>query len=170
VPGLEAIAEQLKEDLHVGFDPPFTTLNVGLIKGGTAKNVMAGKCEFTLEWRPIPTQDPQLVLNLIDKAIEEEKKTDTEFNCEVTCGRNDSGFETSSESALVTFLESTTGKKTGSVAFGTEGAQMTILGSEAVVMGPGDIREAHRTGEFVPIDELNRCAEILAQSIQHFCF
>jgi len=166
---LEAIAEQLKEDLHVGFDPPFTTLNVGLIKGGTAKNVMAGKCEFTLEWRPIPTQDPQLVLNLIDKAIEEEKKTDTEFNCEVTCGRNDSGFETSSESPLVTFLESTTGKKTGSVAFGTEGAQMTILGSEAVVMGPGDIREAHRTGEFVPIDELNRCAEILAQSIQHFC-
>ena len=63
-----------------------------------------------------------------------------------------------------------TGKKAGSVAFGTEGAQMTILGSEAVVLGPGDIREAHRTGEFVPVDQLNRCVDILSQAIRHFCY
>jgi acetylornithine deacetylase len=46
---------------------------------------------------------------------------------------------------------------------------MTRLGSEAVVLGPGDIRQAHRTGEFVPIDELKRCVEILTKSIEHFC-
>jgi len=69
----------------------------------------------------------------------------------------------------VTFLESVTEKKTGSVAFGTEGAQMTRLGSEAVVLGPGDIRQAHRTGEFVPIDELSRSVEILTRAIEHFC-
>lgn len=167
---LETINERLKIDIHDGFDPPFTTLNVGVVNGGTAKNVIAGECRFTLEWRPVPTQKPTLVLDLLQDAIEDEKKADPDFDCEVRCDRNDSGFETSSNSALVTFLEGATGKKSGSVAFGTEGAQMTRLGSEAVVMGPGDIREAHRTGEFVPIAELERCTEILIAAIRNFCF
>jgi acetylornithine deacetylase len=166
---LEAIGEQLKTDQHPGFDPAFTTFNVGLISGGTAKNVMAGSCKFTLEWRPIPTQDPKLVLDLLDRAIESEKESDPNFECEVDCGRNDSGFETATDCELVTFLEAATGKRAGSVAFGTEGAQMKALGSDAVILGPGDIREAHRTGEFVPVEELNRCVDILQQAIQNFC-
>jgi acetylornithine deacetylase len=167
---LEGVGAELKADQHPEFDPSFTTFNVGLINGGTAKNVMAGSCRFTLEWRPIPTQDPKLFLERLNSAIEAEKKIDPDFECEVDCGRNDSGFETSSDSALVTFLEAATGKKAGTVAFGTEGAQMRALGSDAVVLGPGDIREAHRTGEFVPIDELNRCADILRSAIQNFCY
>jgi acetylornithine deacetylase len=167
---LEAIGEQLKPDRHGGFDPPFTTLNVGLISGGSAKNVIAGECRFALEWRPIPSQKSTLVLDLLDAAIAEEMKNESDFTCEVRCERNDSGFETPEGSTLVTLLESTTGKKAGSVAFGTEAAQMTGLGSEAVVLGPGDIRQAHRTGEFVPVDELERCVEILSQAINSFCF
>jgi acetylornithine deacetylase len=167
---LEAISDQLKAERHDGFDPPFTTLNVGVIKGGSAKNVIPGECRFTLEWRPIPTQKPTHVLDLLQAAIEDEMKSDADFRCEVNSDRNDFGFETSESSPLVVFLEQASGKKAGSVAFGTEGAQMTLLGSEAVVLGPGDIREAHRTGEFVPIDELNRCVEILAEAIKKFCF
>jgi acetylornithine deacetylase len=166
---LEGIAQQVRSETHDGFDPPFTTLNVGVINGGTAKNVIAGECRFTLEWRPIPTQNPTLILDLLHAGIEEEKRSDPEFDCEIDFSRRDSGFETSSESLLVTFLEDTAKKKAGSVAFGTEGAQMARLGSEAVVLGPGDIRQAHRTGEFVPIDELNRCVEILTKAIDHFC-
>jgi acetylornithine deacetylase len=52
------------------------------------------------------------------------------------------------------------------VAFGTEAAQMTGLGAETVVMGPGDIREAHRTGEFVPVNELEQCVTILTKSLE----
>ena len=166
---LEGIAQEVQSETHDGFDPPFTTLNVGVINGGTAKNVIAGECRFTLEWRPIPTQNPTLVLDRLHAAIEEEQKSDRDFDCEIDFSRKDSGFETSSESPLVTFLEDTTKKKAGSVAFGTEGAQMARLGSEAVVLGPGDIRHAHRTGEFVPIDDLNRCVEILTQAVDHFC-
>ena len=167
---LEAIAQQLRAETHHGFDPPFTTLNVGVINGGTAKNVIAGECRFTLEWRPIPTQNPTLVLDLLRAGIEEERRLDPEFDCEIGFSRKDSGFETSRDSTLVTFLESVTEKTAGSVAFGTEGAQMTRLGSESVVLGPGDIRQAHRTGEFVPIDELGRCVEILRKAIEHFCY
>ena len=166
---LESIAVQLKEDQHPAFDPPYTTLNIGLIHGGSAKNVLAGECRFTLEWRPIPTQSSGYVLNLFRTAIQEETQKDPGFECEVDANRQDTGFETSPDSPLIKMLEQASGLESGTVAFGTEGAQMMRLGSESVVIGPGDIREAHRTGEFVPVDELERCAEILRQSIQQLC-
>ena len=166
---LESIAAQLKQDQHDAFDPPYTTLNIGLIHGGSAKNVLAGECRFTLEWRPIPTQPSEHLLELFMAAIEEEKKADPDFQCEVDANRQDTGFETAPDSPLIRLLEEATGFESGTVAFGTEAAQMMKLGSESVVIGPGDIREAHRTGEFVPIDELERCAVILRKSIQHLC-
>ena len=166
---LESIAAVLTPDQHAAFDPPFTTLNIGLIRGGSAKNVLAGECRFTLEWRPIPTQPSQHVLDLFKAAIAEEMSADPDFQCEVDASRQDTGFETSPDSPLVQLLEKATGRQSGTVAFGTEAAQMMALGSEAVVIGPGDIREAHRTGEFVPVDELERCAVVLRQSIEQFC-
>src|SRR6185503_17499355 len=51
---IERIAEDMKSGRHDNFDPPYTTINVGLIRGGTAKYVIAGEFRFTLEWRPIP--------------------------------------------------------------------------------------------------------------------
>ena len=166
---LESIAEKLKDDQHPAFDPPFTTLNVGLIHGGSAKNVLAGECRFTLEWRPIPTQSSEHLLKLFDEAIAAEKAIDPRLECEVDASRQDTGFETSPDSPLVKLLESATGLESGTVAFGTEAAQMKKLGAESVVLGPGDIREAHRTGEFVPVNELERCADVLRQSIRQLC-
>jgi acetylornithine deacetylase len=166
---LESIAEQLKQDQHPAFEPPYTTLNIGLIHGGSAKNVLAGECRFTLEWRPIPTQPSQHVLALFKKAIEAERQLEPELEVEVDASRQDTGFDTAPDSPLIKLLESATGNESGTVAFGTEAAQMMALGSEAVVIGPGDIREAHRTGEFVPIHELERCAEVLRQSIAQLC-
>lgn len=166
---LETIAEQLKEDQHPAFDPPYTTLNVGVIHGGSAKNVLAGECRFTLEWRPIPTQPSEHLLHLFNLAISEEKRSDPDFVCEVDASRADSGFETAPESPLIRLLERETGLDSGTVAFGTEGAQMQLLGSDPVVIGPGDIREAHRTGEFVPVRELERCTEILKHAVEQLC-
>src|ERR1051325_11056440 len=80
---LEAIATELKTETHALFDPPYTTLNIGLIRGGSAKNVLAGECRFTLEWRPIPTQPSEHLLDLFMAAIEEEKKADPAFHCGV---------------------------------------------------------------------------------------
>lgn len=166
---LETIADDLKQQLHPAFDPPFSTLNIGLIRGGSAKNVLAGECRFTLEWRPIPTQPSSHVLNLVKAAIADEQRNDPDFECEVHPTRADFGFETASDSPLISLLEQATGIESGTVAFGTEAAQMMMLGSEAVVIGPGDIREAHRTGEFVPVDELERCLEVLKLAITRLC-
>ena len=163
---LEAIAAQLENDRHAAFDPPFTTLNVGLSQGGSAKNVLAGECRFTLEWRPVPTQASSHLLDLFKRAIAEEMEADPDFQCEVDASRADAGFETPGDSPLIRMLERSTGIPSGTVAFGTEAAQMMALGAEAVVIGPGDIREAHRTGEFVPVVELEKCVAVLRQAIQ----
>jgi acetylornithine deacetylase len=167
---LEQIAEDLQAGRHESFDPPYTTLNIGVIRGGTAKNVIAGECRFTLEWRPIPGQPSNYPLDLLQMALVEEEKLDPDFVCEVIASRADSGFEIPADSQIVLLLERLSGKKAGTVAFGTEAAQMIELGADAVVMGPGNIRVAHQTGEFVPIDELDRCVEILRQAIEFSCF
>lgn len=166
---IEEIAEELKDEEHSAFDPPHTTLNVGLISGGTAKNVIPGECRFTLEWRPLPGQGPQRLLNLLFAAIEEAKRSRPKFACEVDAARADEGFETSARSTLVTLLEELSGQESGTVAFGTEAAQMAKLGAEAVVLGPGDIRVAHQTGEFVPVNELERSVQILTNAIEKLC-
>jgi acetylornithine deacetylase len=166
---LEHIAVQLKQDQRDEFDPGFTTINVGLLRGGTAKNVIPGECRFTVEWRPIPSQPSDYVFNLIKAAIAEEQESDGDFDAEVKLERLDSGFQTPADSRIVSLLEQLTEKRAGTVAFGTEAAQMTVLGSQSVVLGPGDIREAHRTGEFVPIKELDKCSDVLTRAILELC-
>lgn len=166
---LEKIAEEIKADQRLEFDPPYTTLNVGLIRGGTAKNIIAGNCRFTLEWRPVPGQPPTHLLDLLNQAIAAEKKSDPDFACEVNPGRIDGGFDTASDSSLVGLLQKLSGREAGTIAFGTEAPQLIELGAEAVVFGPGDIRAAHRTGEFVAIEELHRCVAVLTNTIERCC-
>jgi acetylornithine deacetylase len=166
---IEQIAEELKSDQRAAFDPPYTTLNVGLIEGGTAKNIIAGECRFTLEWRTIPGQKSDYVLTLVKQAAAELQTQDADFVCEIEASRADDSFETRADSELVQFLERSSGQPSGTVAFGTEAPSMIELGAEAVVFGPGDIRVAHRTGEFVPVAQLNNSVRILKQAIEHFC-
>lgn len=166
---LERIAEELKEDERAAFEPPYTTLNVGIIRGGTAKNIIAGECRFTLEWRPVPGQRAERVLDLLREAIERERLRDAGFDCHINVLRLDEGMETAADSPLVRLLEEASEGEAGTIAFGTEAPQMIALGSQAVVFGPGDIRVAHRTGEFVPLNELRSCVRILKRAIEHFC-
>ncbi len=166
---IEQISEELKHDQRAGFDPPYTTMNVGLIEGGTAKNIIAGECNLTLEWRTIPGQESEYALDLVRQAAADLHQQDADFVCEIDAARADESFETRADSPLVQFLEVTSGKESGTVAFGTEAPSLIDLGAEAVVFGPGDIRVAHRTGEFVPKDQLNECVRILQHAIRHFC-
>lgn len=166
---IERIAEGLKAEGHDGFDPPQTTVNVGLIAGGTAKNIIAGECRFTLEWRPVPGQRPEHVVELVEREVESLRAEDEGFDCTVRVQRLDGGVETRSDAPLVRALEELTGKSSGTISFGTEAPQLAELGADAVVFGPGDIRVAHRTGEFVPASELKEAVTILRGVIERFC-
>lgn len=167
---IEAVADKLKAQQHAAFEPPYTTINVGLINGGTAKNIIAGRCRFTLEWRPVPGQAAAHAVDLIQVEVDKLRAAEADFDCHIEIIRLDEGMETRARSALVEQLERATGKAAGTVAFGTEAPQLIELGAEAVVFGPGSIREAHRTGEFVPVAELHACVELLAGTIKRFCY
>jgi acetylornithine deacetylase len=166
---IERVAEELQAARHAAFDPPYTTLNVGVINGGTAKNIIAGECRFTLEWRPIPGQAATHAVELIQTEIESLRSIEPDFDCRVEILRLDEASETRADSLLVGALETLSGRAAGTVAFGTEAPQLTEMGAEVVVFGPGSIRNAHRTGEFVPVDELAACVEILVRAIGKFC-
>ncbi len=167
---LEALAAtELAREADAAFSPPHTTINVGLISGGKAKNIIPGSCRFTIEWRPIPQQPVERVLKLLERVRDELVAAEPGFRCDIRPLRTDVGADTPAQAELVQFLSSQTRAPPITVAFGTEAPQMIQLGAEAVVFGPGDIRTAHRTGEYVPIDELVRCEQILESTIAHFC-
>ena len=70
---IENVARQLETEQHAAFDPAFTTLNVGLVKGGTAKNVIAGECRFTLGVASHTRPDPGRSWIWFQSPIENEK-------------------------------------------------------------------------------------------------
>src|SRR2546423_1231195 len=134
---VERISEELKQDAHADFDPPHTTVNVGLVAGGTAKNIIAGECRFTLEWRPVPGQRPEHFAELVGREIERLRADDADFDAFVRVTRLDGGIETSADAPLVRALEELTGKPAGTISFGTEAPQLAELGAGAVGFGPG---------------------------------
>ena len=165
---LESIAKKLATRRNRDFDPPFTTLNAGMIRGGTAKNVVPGECRITIEWRPIPGQDPSWAAELIREnlAILSEKHG---IDADLDVKRLDPSFEPSKTSDLAVLLESLTGRPSATVSFGTEAAHLGNPGSETVVFGPGDMTVAHKSGEHVAVADLNRCVAYLKSAILRLC-
>lgn len=152
------------------FAPPHTTYNVGVIEGGKARNVIAGRCRFSLEWRPIPGQDARLGLQLFEEAAARvEAESGGRIQVRHTPMRLDEAAVTAPDAEIVRFLEGETGHRARSVPYGTELPELLAMGAEGCVFGPGDIRVAHRTGEHVPVAELARCAEVLARAVVRFC-
>src|SRR6185503_4308352 len=120
----------LRGDADPNFAPPFTTVNVGLISGGRAKNVIPGSCKFTLEWRPIPSQPTNRVLELLEEIRLDLIDNEPGYEVKIKPLRMDRGVETAESSEVVQFIVAESGKKPETVAFGTEAPQLTQLGAE----------------------------------------
>jgi acetylornithine deacetylase len=164
------IEEQMKDEQDAVFAPPWTTFNVGLIAGGKARNILAGTCTFSLEWRPIPGQDPQRALRLFEAAVERlVTESGKPITVEHTPMRVDEAAVTPADADVVRFLERESGNRSRTIPFGTELPELAAMGAQGCVFGPGDIRVAHRTGEHVEIDQLERCAGILERAVARYC-
>ncbi len=162
---LERVAKKLRSRKNRDFDPPYTTLNAGLIRGGSAKNIIAGECRITVEWRPVPGQDPRWASQLI--AAELSALASKGVEAELDVKRLDPPFDPSPTRVLSGLLESLSGRSATTVSFGTEAAHLP--GRETVVFGPGDMTVAHKSGEFVPVGELRECVGYLRSAIEKFC-
>jgi len=161
---IQDLSASLAVERHEFFDPAWTTINIGTIEGGTAKNIVPGLCQFQLEWRPIPGQPPDRVLSEVTQIIAQSQRVDSDFRAEVKLLRQQPGFESPSGASLVTRLTSLTGRAAVSIPFGSEASIFAPIAEEIVVFGPGDMRTAHSSRECVPLAELEeavRCVRTL---------
>jgi acetylornithine deacetylase len=161
IDSIRNIGLRVATERHERFDPPFTTVNIGTISGGTAKNIVPAECRFLVEWRPVPGQSERWVADLIREELARAQREDPGLQVTFEPFRIDSGFETDLQSKLVGELERLSGNVAVAVAFGTEAPYLKKLGAETVVFGPGDMKTAHSVDENVPVAELERCVEIL---------
>ena len=166
---LERVAKKLGSRKNAGFDPPYTTLNVGLIRGGTAKNIVPGECRITVEWRPIPGQDPMWASVLIDTELARLRKSYPKLDAVLDVKRVDPAFEPAATNNLAALLQSLSRRRSDTVSFGTEAAHLRSVIDEIIVFGPGNMETAHKSGEFVPLPELKKCTAILEATIKKLC-
>jgi acetylornithine deacetylase len=163
---IECLAEELAAQRNDFFDPPYTTLNVGTIRGGSAKNIVPGECSFLLEWRPIPGQAPDLVPLAIERIGRELQQADPAFRFAFKILRQQLGFETPGDAGLVRTMEELTGRAPIAIPFGSEASVFASISSEPEEIDAGDMRTAHSPRECVPIAELQeavRCIKALMQ-------
>lgn len=161
ITAIEELSDRFAQETNGFFSPAFTTLNVGTIQGGTAKNIIPGQCTFQLEWRPVPGQRPDAVPAAISEISEKLRTVDPGFRCELKIRRQQGGFETPSGSQIVRSLESLTRRPATSIPFGSEASLLASVAEEVVVFGPGNMQTAHSERECVPLNELEETVSIL---------
>lgn len=161
IAAIEQFAQRLAATTHPFFDPSFTTLNIGTIEGGTAKNIVPGQCRFQLEWRPIPGQPADHVFDSVSEIIDRLHRADSAFEAEIQPLRWQPGFETPTDAPLVRSVEALTGCPATSIPFGSEASLFAPIAEQIVVFGPGDMRTAHSSRECVPIAQLDEAVACL---------
>ena len=153
------LADALTDDL---FDPPRTTLNIGVIEGGTAKNIIPGHCSFLVEWRAIPGEDAQGVLERLHVLVEETQEAQPRAVIRLEGLRAESGFLPTASGPLLLRFKQLLGTEPTGISFGSEAGRLARIADEVIVIGPGDMRTAHSDRECVPLIELERWTRILA--------
>ena len=150
------------------FHPPYTTLNVGLIQGGTARNVVPEEATFTIELRPLPGLDMKRTQAALEALISKQAAA-LKVQAKVEWTTTDAPMQTPAESPVVAALEHWSKQKSGAISFSTEGKEFNQLGMQSVIFGPGSIQKAHQEDECVPIEELGRASDAYEHAIQRFC-
>ncbi|MEE7506456.1 acetylornithine deacetylase [Methylobacterium mesophilicum] len=174
VAGLNRIADLMIErgDPSGRFDPASTTVHVGTIQGGTARNILAKECRFLWEYRGLPDLDPAEIPRLF--AAEVERVTRERLNRYGAFGRIDTleevdipGLAPEPGSAAERLCLRLAGRNhTVAVPYATEAGRFQAAGLPTVVCGPGDIAQAHQPDEFITLDALGQGEHFLRELIE----
>lgn len=149
------------------FDPPWTTLQVGRMTGGAARNVIAGHCAVEWEMRPVQPSDATLVKDDLGAYVENVLKPamrQVSPQADIvthTIGEVE-GLAVAAESEAREIVFELTGRNHADVvAFGTEAGLFQAAGMSAVICGPGSIAQAHKPDEYIALDQLAACIGML---------
>ncbi|MDG4647363.1 acetylornithine deacetylase [Roseibacterium sp. SDUM158017] len=150
------------------FDPPWTTVNVGALQGGSAHNVIAGRAHVDWEMRPAAEADAdyvktQLALYCSQRLLPEMRAVWPEASIETEVIGEVAGLvPTDANLARRIVAELTGANGADCVPFGTEAGLFQALGMDVVVCGPGSIEQAHKADEYLEVAQLSRCLDMLS--------
>jgi acetylornithine deacetylase len=147
---------------------PYAALNVGVVQGGSAANVIPDRCTVQLSIRLLPGMKAEDVTARVGETLAAALPAEP---VELTLVSESPAMSLDEDAALHRELSGLVGQhKTESVAFATDAGWLQRAGYRCVLFGPGDIKVAHRANEFVPIAELERAGTVLDELIRRRCF
>lgn len=145
------------------------TMNLGCIHGGDNPNRICGQCELEFDIRLLPGMEVEVMRGLIDQRLRPLAER-WQVGFELTpLFPGAPAFLCPAESDLVKTAERLTGHSAGTVAFGTEAPWLQRIGMDTIVLGPGDIEQAHQPDEYLALDRIQPCVELLRELITHYC-
>lgn len=159
-------------DLHdPRFDPPFSTVQTGVISGGKALNIVPADCRFDFEVRALPAQDPREVAEQLERYAEQEvlpRMLAVDAGSAIRFSELSAypGLATDTQSQAAQLIAQFCGSSEfTTVAFGTEGGLFDAIGIATVVCGPGSMDQGHKPDEFISIEQLDACDAMLERMV-----
>ncbi|MCQ2999838.1 acetylornithine deacetylase [Pseudomonas syringae] len=162
-------ALQAEERQDARFDPPFSTVQIGVIGGGVALNIVPEHCRFDFEVRSLPVEDPRHVISALHAYAQNEllpamRAVSGQSDIRLTELSSYPGLDISMHSQAAELIAEFCGSRAfGTVAFGTEGGLFDQSGIPAVVCGPGSMAQGHKPDEFISVEQLGACDRMLGQ-------
>lgn len=162
-----------RTDLDPLFSVPFSTTSVGVIRGGTVRNIVAGECVVDFDLRCVPGDDPIAIVAEIEayarevleppmKAIAPEAGFIFEELALVP------GLDTAADAPVTVLAKRLAGRNDhAKVAYGTEAGLFQEIGIPTVIVGPGSIEQAHKPDEYVEATELEKADAFIQRLIDH---
>lgn len=156
------------------FDPPYSTIHIGTISGGTANNIVPRHCSFNWETRLLPGFDEDFVPRRMEaarKRLEPAMKAvapATGIHIEQANAVPGLAAEDGSPAELLALQCSHT-NSTHTVSYCTEAGLFQQAGMPAVVCGPGSIEQAHKPDEFIAVSELRKCEDFMLRLARKCC-
>ncbi|MGE4350995.1 MAG: acetylornithine deacetylase [Bdellovibrionales bacterium] len=155
------------------FDPPYSSINIGIFNGGTAANIIAEKC--TLEWlyRLHPNDDDEELITAYQKMIEESIRPVLAPFAHASVKTDEltriPPFQAPKNTHAEQFMIQRTGKGAPvAVSYATEAGIYQSITPSVLICGPGSIGKAHQQDEYVSIDDLQQCDRMMDQCVEAF--
>jgi len=166
---IKRIARRVREQgpFDPAFDPPYSTVHCGTVRGGTVQNIVPAHCDFTFEIRNLPGHDPGPLFAEIEQhahaQIEPEMRAvdpAAGFGFEEKARLPD--YEIADTHPVVALIQEALGHDgAGRASFMTEASLFGRAGIPTIICGPGDIAQAHKPDEFIAAAQLSRCERFL---------